>query len=148
MSEDQSMQSGHSAPISLADRRSHMRAIVDAVVGCEELDDPRWNELSLIFSTTGGGRNFGNGGYAYGEDGAWWAVALPVLTVLPPVIAYLEAVHGSVPQTLCRVLLQHNRGNGRSRIEVERHDPKRWDITPENARDMQAGLRPNFGQGG
>ncbi|MBO0664588.1 hypothetical protein LQ948_18735 [Jiella sp. MQZ9-1] len=121
-----------------------MNAIVEAVLGCDELDDPRWHELSMIFSTTRGGRNFGNSGYAYGDMSAWWAVALPVLTVKPAVLAYLDAVLGSVPETLCRVLLKYNRVNGRVRIEVERHNPQRWDITPGNARSMQASLRPGF----
>lgn len=69
--------------------QAHLRAVVDAILATGEFDDPRWNELAVVFSVSGGGRNLGNSGYAYGENGAWWAVSFPVPAVREPVLDLL-----------------------------------------------------------
>jgi hypothetical protein len=118
--------------------------LVRIVRGCDELDDPRWRSLSIIFSLTGKGRNFGNSGYAYGKGADWWAFALPVETVRPPLLTWLHTQAHDLPDSLIRVLMQHSRRTGETRLKAERADVKRWAITPENARQMVDILRPQF----
>ncbi|MCO4319046.1 hypothetical protein M8997_017775 [Phyllobacterium sp. 21LDTY02-6] len=125
--------------------RAHLKAIIGAVLATGELDDPRWSELAVVFSISAGGRNFGNSGYAYGKDGAWWAVSFPVLALREPVLDFLADVRDdSIPEALTRVLLQYNRTTNRIRLITEFNDPDRWQITPETAREMVDQLQPRF----
>jgi hypothetical protein len=125
-------------------RRAHLKTVIEAVLATGELDDPRWDELAVVFSVSNGGKNFGNSGYAYGENGAWWAVSFPVLAVRPPVLEYLRDLRDPLPQGLVRVVLQYNRTNKRARLEPEFDNPDRWMITPDTARSMVDELRPGF----
>ncbi len=125
--------------------RAHLKAVVDAVLSTGELDDPRWNELAVVFSVSGGGRNFGNSGYAYGENGEWWAVSFPVLAVKRPIVDLLTDLRDPLPEGLTRVLLQYSRTTNRARLIPEFDHPERWSITPQTARSMMEELRPVFG---
>lgn len=124
--------------------RAHLRAVLDAVFATGALDDPRWRELAVVFSVSDAGRNFGNGGYAYGDGDAWWSVSFPVLAVRRPVLDYLVALRGAVPERLTRVLLQHDRVSERTRLTPEFHDRSRWVFTPTTARDLIAEIQPRF----
>lgn len=122
----------------------HLSAVVAAVLGNEALDDPRWKSLSVVFSLTAKGRNFGNSGYAYGEGSDWWAFSCPVLDVRPAVLSYLNSAAEPMPDGLCRVLLQFDRETGRARLIPSFGDYDRWNIEPETARAMVDALRPDF----
>ncbi|KAA1177381.1 hypothetical protein FP026_24690 [Rhizobium tropici] len=134
--------------VSLADerqrRREHLTAVVRSVLVADALSDERWKTLAVVFSISDGGRNFGNGGYAYGADGQWWAFSCSVEDVKPAVIAFLGDSNQGVPQALCRVLLQYDRGSQRARLVSEIDTPERWSITAGTARTMIRELRPNF----
>ena len=124
--------------------RAHLEAVVDAVLATGELDDPRWKELAVVFSISAGGKNFGNGGYAFGDDGKWWAVSFPVLSVRDPVLRLVADLRDPIPVTPSRVLLQYDRESRRARLLPEFDDPDRWSITLNKAHEMIEQLRPRF----
>jgi len=125
-------------------RRHHLEQILLAVLAEEKFEDPRWTSFSVVFSSTASGRNFGNSGYAYGEGNDWWAVSFPVVQVREPITNFMRESLGIIPEGLCRVLLQYDRGTRRGRLVNEFRQPERWTVTPENARNMVAELKPRF----
>lgn len=125
-------------------RRIHLSKIAEELTSAPELDDPRWEEIAVVFSLSNGGHNFGNGGYAYGNNGDWWALSFPVPTVKPLILAYLHDFQIDLPDTLIQVLFQYNRQNGFIRVDQSLDLPGRWLITLENARDMIVQLKPNL----
>lgn len=133
------MQDDLENPASLAALR-----LAKVVRTCGELDDLRWKTLAIIFSLTGGGRNFGNSGYAYGKEDDWWALALPVEKVRPALLGWLATQTPKLPDDLVKVLMQFDRASGEVRLKAERAKPERWAITPQNAREMVDILRPEF----
>ncbi|QND51890.1 hypothetical protein HB779_08220 [Phyllobacterium sp. 628] len=126
-------------------KRKHLSKIAAALIASDELDDPRWNELAVVFSLSGDGRSFGNSGYAYGEEYAWWAISFSVEEIRPLVLGYLHDFQNPLPDGLIQVLFQYNRENGYIRVDQSMDVPARWLITPDNARAMIETMRPNLG---
>ena len=126
--------------------KAHLRAVAEAVLAAEILNDPRWSELAILFSISDSGKNFGNSGYAYGEDGAWWAVSFPVSSVKEPILNLLSDLQDPVPSNLVRILFQYDRKTKRAKILPEFNNPDRWLITPVTAQEIMAKIKPNFSQ--
>ncbi len=125
-------------------RRDHLQHILTAVLSDEKLEDPRWISLSVVFSLTAGGRNFGNSGYAYGEADDWWSISFSVMDTRSAVVAFIGDAHGDTGGILCRVLLQYDRKTRRALLSSAVGQPEKWSITPDNAREVLVELKPNF----
>jgi len=124
--------------------KAHPKAIAEAVLAADILDDPRWRELAVVFSVSDSGRNFGNSGYAYGGDGAWWAVSFPVPLVKEPILSLLADLHDPIPSDLVRVLFQYNRETKQTKVLSEFDNLDRWSIAPDTAHKVMGEIKPNL----
>ncbi|MBO3273614.1 hypothetical protein [Pseudomonas schmalbachii] len=131
----------------MSDYTVYMGDIVRSVLGSEYfLEDITggWSEFSLVVTVADPDECSGCYGYAYDDNGDWYAATPKVRDIEDSVIAYREALKAEYEVGFKKILFQFNKKTRRVNVQFEFEDSGRWKITPSNLDEMIATLRPNL----
>lgn len=116
-----------------------IRAIVENMQGAK--DD--WQTFAMVISIHNKLLS-GTYGYAYNEQGEYYAVASRPSRLIDTFTSYINSYFAATERAPVKLLVEYDRLSGNYRLTFEDDDVDRWKVTPATVDTIIRELRPTF----